>query len=362
MSIDRVRASGRHPHDQECDRDRAGQYAESGAQGAVDGVAVATTVLLAPSRSMRAHLGAQRPCRPLQVRSIDTAFKRALQANVFEARVHSVFEHVINLDRCTGDLFTLAARGMDNAPCTAIVDIDNFTGAGIAVDEPVVAIEGVLHVGERLVLHLESASIWQARLPRYTATPRLMSDQLRAARSYLARHEVRGGMSVQGGVEGAFALEVATALEHRSTSLLNALAEQRHADACRYAVSMLGLGPGLTPSGDDFLVGLFAVLNVAGSPCHGLLDGGTAVLKNATDATNAISLAALTAAADGRVRESIAALIDTLMHGTTTTLDEPLWRVLAIGASSGADLVAGIVAGLELNLQVKATRSVMSPL
>jgi hypothetical protein len=50
------------------------------------------------------------------------------------------------------------------------------------------------------------------------------------------------------------------------------------------------------------------------------------------------------------------------MHGTTTTLDEPLRRVLAIGASSGADLVAGIVAGLELNLQVKATRSVMSPL
>jgi hypothetical protein len=362
MSIDRVRASGRHPHDRECASARAGQYAESGAQGAVDGGAVTTTVLLAPSRSMRAHLGAQRPCRPLQVRSIDTAFKRALQANVFEARVHSVFEHVINLDRCTGDLFTLAARGMDNAPCTAIVDIDNFAGAGIAVDEPVVAIESVLHVGERLVLDLESASIWQARLPRYTTTPRRMSDQLRAARSYLAQHEVRGGMSVQGGVEGAFALEVATALENRSTSLLDALAEQRHADACRYAVSMLGLGPGLTPSGDDFLVGLFAVLNVAGSPCHGLLDGGTAVLKHATGATNAISLAALTAAADGRVRESIAALINTLMHGTTTTLDEPLWRVLAIGATSGADLVAGIAAGLELNLQFKATRSVESPL
>lgn len=321
-----------------------------------------TTVLRSPSHPLRALAAAPRPRRSLQVRSIDAVFMRALQANAFDARVHSVFEHVINLERCTGDLFTLAARGMDNAPLTAIVDIAGFGAAGIAVDDPVAAIDGALHVGEGLFLHLAAASIWRARLPRYATAPDRMTDQLRAARSYLARHGVRGGMTLDDGVPGGFALEVGTALEQRSTSLLEALAERRHVDACRYAVSMLGLGPGLTPSGDDFLVGLFAMLNVAGSPCHGWLDGGTAVLKHAEGATNAISLAALTAAADGRVRESIAALIDTLMRGTAATLIQPLRRVLAIGATSGTDLVAGIVAGLELNLQVEATRPVESPL
>lgn len=125
---------------------------------------------------------------------------------------------------------------------------------------------------------------------------------------------------------------------------------------------MLGLGPGLTPSGDDFLVGLFAMLNVPGSPCRGWLGGGTAVLEHAGDATHAISLAALEAAAGGRVRESIVALIEALLHGSPASLFHPLRRVLAIGATSGADLVAGILAGLDLNLQVDATRSVESSL
>jgi len=298
--------------------------------------------------------------RPLLVCSIDAVFMSALQAGAFDARVHSVFHRVINLERAAGELVTLAARGMDNAPLTAIVDIPNFAAAGIAVDDAVAAIDGTLHVGDSLVLNFAAASVWRARLPSYATAPSRLPEQLAAARRYLAQQGVRGGMSVQADAECAFASEVAVALEQRSAWLLDALLHSRHAEACRHAVSMLGLGPGLTPSGDDFLVGLFAVLNVTGSPCQGWLDGGAQVLLHAEHATHALSLAALTEAAAGRVRESIAALIDGLLHGTPTTLVQPLRRVLAIGATSGADMVAGILAGLELNLQVEAKRSVES--
>ena len=314
------------------------------------------TVVPVPSRPSRALTAS------LRVRSIDAEFLRALQVRAFHARVHSVFERVINVERATNELFTLAAHGMDNAPLTAIVDSDGFRATGVVIGDPVAAIDDALQIGDGLVLNLAAASIWKATLPRYTTAPARLSDQLRAARSYLALHGVRDGMTAQAGAEGAFALEVATALKQRSTSLLEALGQARHADAYRYAVSMLGLGPGLTPSGDDFLVGLFAVLNVAGSPCHGWLDGGFAVLEHAENATNAISLAALTAAADGRVRESLATLIESLLYGTPETLVQPLRQVLAIGATSGADLVAGILAGLEMNLQVEATRSLEPPL
>jgi hypothetical protein len=152
--------------------------------------------------------------------------------------------------------------------------------------------------------------------------------------------------------DDSFATEVATALAQRSASLIDALLQSRQASAERHARSLLGLGPGLTPSGDDFLVGLFAVLNVPGSPCHGLLDGGKDVLPGAHRATNVISLVALRAAADGHVRETISTLVAALLHGTPSTLAEALRRVLAIGSSSGADLAAGVLAGLELNLQV----------
>ncbi|MDQ6680468.1 MAG: DUF2877 domain-containing protein [Pseudomonadota bacterium] len=320
------------------------------------------TAMASSTRPPRALAAVPRPCAALQVCSIDDVFVSAMQSGSFDARVHSVFDRVINLERTSGGLFTLAARGMDNAPLTAIVGLPGVGAAGIAVGDPVVAIDGGLRVGDGFVLHFATASIWRAWLPSYPPAPERLAGQLRAARSILARQGVHGGMAVQAGAAGGFALEVATALEQRSKRLIEALAQARHADACRHAVSMLGLGPGLTPSGDDFLVGLFAILNVADSPCQGWLDGGAQVLLQAEHATNAISLAALTAAAGGRVRESIAALIGSLLHGTPATLVQPLSRVLAIGATSGADLVAGILAGLELNLQVEATRSAESAL
>lgn len=299
------------------------------------------------------------PCAStrLQVRSIDAVFLRVLQQGAFDARVHSVFDRVVNLEAAGVELFTLAARGLDNAPRTAIVDIAGFGATGIAVGDPVTGVAQNMHVGSRIVVQWAAASAWRACLPGYAGAAGGLPDQLRAARSYLASHGARGGMAGQGGAQGTFADEVSAALEQRSHLLLTALARRRFADACRHAQSMLGLGPGLTPSGDDFLVGLFAVLNVAGSPCHGWLGGGMQVLLNAGQATNAISLAALTTAAGGRVRESIAALIDSLMHGTPATLVEPLQRVLAMGATSGADIVAGTLAGLELNLRVEANHS-----
>ena len=57
------------------------------------------------------------------------------------------------------------------------------------------------------------------------------------------------------------------------------------------------------------------------------------------------------------VRDSIAALIGQLMHGTPGHLAPALRRVLAIGSTSGADIVAGVRCGLELNISHEGRRS-----
>lgn len=315
------------------------------------------TETLSQPRSLRVAIGARRLRNVLQARSIDAVFMSALQAGPFDGRVHSVFHSVVNLERASGELVTLAARALDNAPGTAIVDVADFADAGIKLGDAFMNVQGELRIGQDVAIPWAAAPIWQASLPRYAAAQDCMSVQLHAARSYLARHGVQGAMFGQPSAGGAYAAEITAALQRRSTSLIEALAQARQTDACQHAVSMVGLGPGLTPSGDDFLVGLFAVLNIAGSPCCGWLDGGTAVLLQVANSTHAISLAALTAAAEGRVRESIAALIESLMHGTPDTLVAPLSRVLAIGSTSGADIVEGILAGLELNLHVQSMGS-----
>jgi hypothetical protein len=297
------------------------------------------------------------PCRILQGLSIDTEFLRALEAPSFGGRVHSVFKRVVNIECTAGKLFTLAGSGLDNAPNTAVVDVTSFEASGIAVNDLVTVAEGKLRVGDGVVMQWTTAVTWQASLSRFAEADGNLQARLDWTWSYLGRNGVQGGIVGQDLSDNSFARMMSVTLQERSGSLLEALEQMRMTSACQHAKSIIGLGPGLTPAGDDFLVGLFAVLNLPGSPCCGWLGGGKDVLSHAEQSTNAISLAALTPAAYGHVRESISRLIETLICGTPATLTEALDRVLAIGSTSGSDLVAGILAGLNLNLRVEAIRS-----
>lgn len=288
----------------------------------------------------------------LRARTVDLPFLRVIEARSFHGRVHSVFDKAINIEHATGELFTLASRDLDNAPNTAVLDIAGFGATGITIDDRVGCGEKTLWVGGAITVQLAAAASWECRLPRYAGASGRLQRLLPLARTQLARHGRAGGMLARRGDDGLFTFEAGAALAHRTTKLLEALAQGRHESARDHATSMVGLGPGLTPSGDDFLVGLFAVLNIVGSPCHGWLNGGTDIVDRARELTHPISLAALTHAALGRVRESTATLIEFLMGGTPETIVEPLRRVLAIGSTSGTDMVAGILSGLELNLHV----------
>ncbi len=292
----------------------------------------------------------------MRARSADASFLRTLDAGRFRGRVHSVFERVVNVEDQGGELYTLASRDLDNAPNTVIVDTTGFGMTGIAVNDLAVAVDRKLRVG-RIAVLLEGATGWKGTLPAYPRADSTLRDNLRIVESRLDRHGEADCVIAHRRGEGAFAHEATAALAHRATLLFGALSRADLEAARAHAKAMIGLGPGLTPSGDDFLVGLLAVLNIAGSPCHALRGVCPDIIAGAERSTNAISLAALTKAAEGRVRESIATLIERLMYGAGASLVSSLDRVLAIGSTSGADIVAGIVSGFELNLQVGGSQS-----
>ncbi len=107
---------------------------------------------------------------------------------------------------------------------------------------------------------------------------------------------------------------------------------------------LLGLGPGLTPAGDDALGGaLIALRGFGREDVADRLAGW--LLPSARTATSNISFAHLAAAAEG---EGAAALHDTLasLAGDDATLAEGVARLDRIGHSSGWDALAGAVAAL----------------
>lgn len=268
-------------------------------------------------------------------------------------RVHSVFARTVNIEVEGGDLLTLASRGVDNAPDTVVIDLEGFGDVGIERGGRAEIAPGALGAGP-LRVDLDGVSSWSPALPTYPRDDARLRANLRWVSIRLWQSE--GGRRARGqwSPGDSFADASRAMLDERSASLGASLL-RADLDAARAgAAAMVGLGPGLTPSGDDFLVGLFAILNIAQSPCHPMRAICGDVVAIARTSTNAISVAALANAARGRVRQSIEALVRELIDGTPAGLRVALDRVLAIGATSGSEIVAGLVSGLALNLRMRA--------
>jgi hypothetical protein len=103
-------------------------------------------------------------------------------------------------------------------------------------------------------------------------------------------------------------------------------------------VTMLGDGPGLTPSGDDVLAGYLLGCRAFGLDATEVCDY---VLGAAAQRTTALSAALLCQAVAGWCVPEAAALIRAL--GGSGPLPAALRRLQAVGSSSGTALAAGIL-------------------
>ncbi len=291
------------------------------------------------------------PLAALQALSADEPLLQTLRQGRFEGRVHSVFERVVNVEDGNGELVTLAGSDVDNAPNTLIVDSPLFGMTGVAVGDRVTASEGTLAIGERVEIGIGGAVPWAGRTPAYPADASRLRANVAVVRGGIGRLGTPCDVSSRD-ASTEFAAEMSRILGQRALVLCAALSRGDLDAAGIHGKAMLGVGPGLTPSGDDFLVGLFAVLHIERSPCHPFRSVCADIVADVERRTNAISAAALRAAAHGRVRESIHALIGELMAGRDESLLASLSTVLAIGSTSGTDIVEGIVSGFEVNLHV----------
>jgi hypothetical protein len=133
-------------------------------------------------------------------------------------------------------------------------------------------------------------------------------------------------------------------------ALAEACAHDDAARAAPAALALLGLGGGLTPSGDDFVGGvLFArgVLAAAGAAdapgWHRVAD---AVRHAARERTHPISAALLGDLARGASHAPLHDLVAALAMGDVATARAAAAALVRLGHSSGWDILAGATAGL----------------
>ncbi|TYP84585.1 DUF2877 domain-containing protein [Blastococcus xanthinilyticus] len=114
--------------------------------------------------------------------------------------------------------------------------------------------------------------------------------------------------------------------------------------ALRTATRLIGLGPGLTPAGDDVMAGAIAGLVLLGHPSAERFAAGVCSL--AAGRTTELSRALLRHAAAGRVSGEFAAVL----HGLVgeRPLAPAIARLLATGATSGRAMALGLSTAIDL--------------
>jgi hypothetical protein len=137
-------------------------------------------------------------------------------------------------------------------------------------------------------------------------------------------------------------------------ALCEALVGGDETGASQHAVGLLGLGPGLTPAGDDVVCGLLAGLSVLGrrSTRHGrrcsdaLAALTHCIAAEAPRRTTSFSGTLLRAATRGVAAEPLLRVLETAGSGTPMSgVDD----VLMLGHSSGSDMLTGaLLAGATL--------------
>jgi Protein of unknown function (DUF2877) len=120
--------------------------------------------------------------------------------------------------------------------------------------------------------------------------------------------------------------------------------------AVELAESLVGLGPGLTPSGDSMISGLLLALRLLGGATAGgtravwLADWlGAAVTCYAEQRTTALAATLLHCAARGQAAEEVSAVLRGFAGEEPA--EPAARRLLAAGRATGADLTWGLLAG-----------------
>ncbi|MEW5941016.1 MAG: DUF2877 domain-containing protein [Chloroflexota bacterium] len=275
----------------------------------------------------------------------------------FDAVAHSVFQSAINLrlDNA-GSLITLVASSEADLPQGIRVDAPNdFSFEIFRAGQEATCRNDFLRL-DSLTIDLRGARRWKCDLPSLRVDPTNPTFSAAWISVWKALNQRQMESNAEIIAENLFHADGITpsiVAERTAKALRELLEATRRYDLTLAASSiraLIGLGSGLTPSGDDLLVGYLAGLWCAvGSQSERarfVSELGEVIIQRSSQ-TNEISRAFLSHAAQGQVSSLLANLAEAICMGWNPD------RVLAaaecamqVGHTSGMDAVTGLLVGL----------------
>jgi len=323
---------------------------------------------------------AEKISTPIQFATCIGLDVRVWLMNTRTPRILNVFDRAINLINEHGDIMSLVSIEIGNGPFNMVISpqaaglifnqIDSRSSISICWPK--------LNIGH-VSIDFHQANLWNAKPDWARLIPfrQLMVSNLLLRSEWLVSQahpdsllSLTSNMALIPGreTENYTDLRENSALENiRSTTIIGEwmrpLFEAVHSidlDSCRQAAqSVAGLGLGLTPAGDDFLLGAMHAAWIIHPEEKSEVITST-LATSAIPLTTSLSGAWLQAAARGLVNQPWMDFLETWIIDGQASIESSLRRLLSIGNTSGADSLAGFIGCLvhgmaSLALKIKPT-------
>jgi len=274
-----------------------------------------------------------RDCSPMPLRALRMSASIApLLRPGASGSVVATYRRAVDL-RLGGRAVVLAAESLGDQPHGIVLPEAVLDGRDVRRGARVHVRPGLLEVAGTLRLSLP-ATVWDPRLGSLTPHGGVARLGQAVAALQAARESAPAGHGT-GAVRAPWSPVTAAA-----RSLTTGDAEPLE----RAGAALIGLGPGLTPAGDDVLVGFTAALTALDDPRARPL--ARAWADTARGRTTTVAETFHLHAAEGEYAGRLHGLLASLLAGPPAAIPDAIDRAAAWGATSGWDTLLGVELGL----------------
>jgi hypothetical protein len=274
-----------------------------------------------------------------------------------EGHILQVFDQSCNVVNQRDELISLVVPAIGPGPFSAVIElaccfIDSFNAG-----DPVQVEGSQFYMGE-FVFDIKKAAVWHPE-PDWSNIQMhrgQIAENVLKLIPYIQEHASRESLFqivpqlIETGHAGALEYEKSSGINEEikgksitaAQKLLAGISEAQPALSKAGVKEMLGLGAGLTPAGDDFLVGIIFALwtMLSRSQIERMLP---VLFDHDEDRTNQLSYAYLTAAMQGQAVIAWHSFLQAMTSDEGGEMYNAVRPLLLIGKTSGSDALAGFV-------------------
>ena len=252
-------------------------------------------------------------------------------------RILHVFDHACNLINERREVSSIVTPKIGNGPFNLVIEDDVLFSDHLDTQSPIFIRANQLNLGD-LTINTINAKLWSPR-PDWERLHAKKDDILSHVMSLSSQSALLAMTLSFTNYQPFDKLRAASPI---SNSLISSIATADIQSSRNSARGLAGLGIGLTPAGDDFILGAVLAAWIIHPPeIASVL--AQKITNTAVPLTTSLSAAWLKSVGKGEAGILWHEFFDALSLGDSSAIQSQINKLLSIGHTSGADALAGFI-------------------